>query len=84
MLNVLVTAVSVVAIFPVQLADPNNYVTLEAGYWTARGFGIHTLPLLTTIIETYVLNNSIIRLTDIWIAFIFSYAYLIWQYIWVT
>lgn len=75
---------SFTVIMPSELMDPENYKSFISVYWLFRAVLIHTVPLLVSTINQYLLTDSVIYLTDIWIVPLVAYTYLLVQYCYVA
>lgn len=75
--NQWVLLLSFTIIMPSELMNPENYKSFTSVYWLFRAVLIHTVPLVVSTINSYILTDSVIYLTDIWIVPLVAYTYLL-------
>ena len=83
MTNMCVVLVSFLIIVPAKWENPDNWKDYESMYWLFRNVLIHTVPLTVSSINMYLLTDTIVYISDIWLVSLICYSYLIIQYYYV-
>ena len=83
-MNIMTTLIYWTLLAPAKFSNPKSYEDAAAIFDLFMTFLNHTFPIISTILNLYLLSDVVSYLSDIWIPFAVGCVYILVNYSWVT